>query len=98
RLIANPELAFLVPFSMSEYEVELAVRLGIPAYGCDPALADLGTKRGGRRIFGDEDVSHPLGFEVDEAGDIVGAIEHIQALRPDLKSVVIKLNRGVSGL
>jgi hypothetical protein len=98
RLIADPELAFLVPFSMSSYEVDLAVRLGIPAYGCDPALAYLGTKRGGRRIFADEDVPHPLGFEVDEAGDIVGAIEQIQALRPDLASVVIKLNRGVSGL
>jgi hypothetical protein len=98
RLIANPELAFLVPFSMSQYEVELAVQLGIPAYGCDPALNDLGTKQGGRRIFADEDVPHPLGFEVDGTGDIVGAIEQMQALRPDLKSVVIKLNRGVSGL
>lgn len=98
RLIADPELAFLVPFSMSSDEVELAVRLGIPAYGCDPALAHLGTKRGGRRIFADEDVPHPLGFEIDGAGDIVGAIEQIQALRPDLRSVVIKLNRGVSGL
>ena len=98
RLIANPELAFLVPFSMSPYEVELAVRLGIPAYGCDPALNHLGTKRGGRRLFADEDVLHPIGFDVEGAGDIVGAIEQIQAHRPDLKSVVVKLNRGVSGL
>jgi hypothetical protein len=98
RLIADPELAFLVPFSMSPHEVELAVRLGIPAYGSDPALNQFGTKRGGRRLFADEDVPHPLGFEVGETGDIVGAIEQIQALRPDLESVVVKLNQGVSGL
>ena len=98
RLIADPELAILVPFSMSSHEVELAVRLGIPAYGCDPALAGFGTKRGGRALFADEDVPHPVGFEINEADDIVGAIEQIQALRPDLGGVVVKLNRGVSGL
>ena len=43
-LVAEPELAFLLPFSTSRDEVELAVRLGIPLYGADPALEWLGTK------------------------------------------------------
>ena len=36
RLIADPEIAILLPFSTSPLEVELAVRLGIPLYGADP--------------------------------------------------------------
>lgn len=98
RLIADPELAFLLPFSTSPLEVELAVRLGIPVYGADPALAHLGTKRGGRALFADEQVPHPLGRELRDRGDLVGAIEELRASRPGLADVVVKLDRGVSGL
>ena len=98
RLIADPDIAFLLPFSTSPLEVELAVRLGIPLYGADPALEYLGTKRGGRRVFADEDVPLPLGFDVDGGDDVVGAIEEIRAGRPEVRDVVVKLNRGVSGL
>jgi hypothetical protein len=98
RLIADPEIAFLLPFSTSPLEVELAVRLGIPLYGADPSLEHLGTKRGGRRVFTDEDVPLPLGFDVDGGDDVVAAIEEIRARRPEVSDVVVKLNRGVSGL
>ena len=96
RLIADPDIALLLPFSTSQ--LELAVRLGIPLYGADPALEYLGTKRGGRRVFADENVPLPLGFDVDGGDDVVGAIEEIRAGRPELRDVVVKLNRGVSGL
>src|ERR687894_1416276 len=49
-LVAQPELAILLPFATSPDEVELAVRLGIPLYGADPALEHLGTKSGSRRV------------------------------------------------
>jgi hypothetical protein len=52
----------LLPFTTSEHEVELAVRLGIPVFGADPALAWLGTKQGSRGVFADEGVTHPLGY------------------------------------
>ena len=57
-LVAQPELAFLLPFATSPDEVELAVRLGIPLYGADPALEWLGTKTGSRRVFAEEGVPH----------------------------------------
>ena len=98
RLISDPELAFLIPFSTSPYEVELAVRLGIPLYGADPALAHFGTKQGGRRLFADEGVPHPVGRELRGADDLVPAIEELVASRPELSDVVVKLDRGVSGL
>ena len=98
RMISNPEIAFLLPFSTSPFEVELAVRLGIPLYGSDPALEYLGTKKGGRRVFADEGVPHPLGLEIGSSADVVPAIEEIRAGRPEVAEVVVKLNRGVSGL
>ena len=65
-LVAQPELAFLLPFATSPDEVELAVRLGIPLYGADPALEWLGTKTGSRRAFAEEGVPHARGFDVSE--------------------------------
>jgi hypothetical protein len=97
-LIADPELAFIVPFSTSPAEVELAVRLGVPLYGADPSLARFGTKRGARRLFEDEDVPHPVGVEVGGSDDLAEAIEEIRARRPDVREVVVKHNSGVSGL
>jgi hypothetical protein len=98
RLIADPDIAFVLPFSTSPLEVELAVRLGIPLFGADPALEYLGTKRGGRSVFADENVPLPFGFDVDGGDDVVRAIEEIRAGRPEVRDVVVKLNRGVSGL
>lgn len=97
-LVAQPELAFLLPFSTSPDEVELAVRLGIPLYGADPALEWLGTKSGSRRVFADEGVPHALGHEVGGEKDVIGALRELRAARPDCHTAVLKLDRGVSGL
>ena len=97
-LVRNPEIAFVLPFATSPDEVELAVRLGLPLYGADPALDWLGTKRGGRRVFSEEDVPHPLGLEVDDADDVVRAVRELRRARPGLETAVLKLDRGVSGL
>jgi hypothetical protein len=98
RLIGSPELALMIPFAMSETEVELAVRLGIPAYGCDPALLAFGTKRGSRRVFEDEGVSHPVGLELAGEADLRAALGEIRRRCPRARGAVLKLDRGLSGL
>lgn len=97
-LIGNPELAFLLPFCMSPDEQELAVALGLPIYGSDPALNRLGTKRGSRRLFADEGVAHPAGLEIDGRRDVPAAVRELRALRPEARTAVLKLDEGVSGL
>ena len=96
--VLKPDLAMIVPFSTSEHEVELAVRLGLPLYGADPALSWLGTKRGARRLFAEEGVTHPLGFDVASRDELVEAILRIRRERPGVDSVIVKLDQGVSGL
>ncbi|MFN2467443.1 MAG: peptide ligase PGM1-related protein [Gaiellaceae bacterium] len=98
-LVSHPEHSLIVPFAMSRYEVELAVRLGLPIYGCHPGLLHWGTKTGSRRIFAEEDVPHPAGTEgVSTLDDVIVAIREIRARRPDVREVVVKLDRGVGGL
>jgi len=93
KLVAQPELAFLLPFATSRDEVELAVRLGIPLYGADPKLAWLGTKIGGRRVFAEEGVRHARGFDVGGERDVLRALRELDGGR-----AIVKLDRGVSGL
>jgi hypothetical protein len=98
RCIVDPSLAFFFPFSTTEHEVELALRLGIPMYGCDPALGLWGTKQGSRRLFEEEDVPHPVGVDVRGTADLVPALEEIRGRRPGVREVIVKIDRGVSGL
>ena len=92
-LVAQPELAFLLPFATSPDEVELAVRLGIPLYGADPALEWLGTKTGSRRVFAEEGVPHARGFDVSGERDVLQALRELRS-----RTAIVKLDRGVSGL
>lgn len=98
-LIGNPDRAHLVPYNTTDLERELAVQLGIPMYAADPRFFAFGTKSGCRKIFAEEGVKHPLGFEnlytVDE---IIDAIQQMRAARPTLKKVITKLNDEVSGM
>jgi pheganomycin biosynthesis PGM1-like protein len=97
--ILDPEFALIIPLAMSQAEVELAVRLGLPIYGSDPSLLWLGTKSGSRRVFADEGVPLPLGVEgVTGLADVIEAIREIREAKPDLREVVVKLDRGVGGL
>lgn len=98
ELIGDPELALVIPFAMTEHEVELAVRLGVPVYGCDPALNWLGTKQGSRRVFAEEGVPHPAGLEIDGERDLVRALGELRRRSPRASGAVVKLDKGVSGL
>jgi hypothetical protein len=97
-LITDPDRAHLVPFNTTTLERDLAVRLGIPMYGADPRTFALGTKSGARRIFAEAGVPHPLGAEgLNTASDLADAIAGLRARKPSMRSLVVKLNEGVSG-
>jgi hypothetical protein len=98
ELILDPKLALLLPFTTSELELALAVRLGIPIFGADPALAWLGTKQGSRRVFSEAGVSHPRGRDVRDRDDVVAAIEELGAEDGELHDLVVKLNASAGGL
>ena len=97
-LIGDPEIAFILPFCMTEDEARLAVELGLPIYGSDPALNWLGTKRGGRRVFEEEGVPHPVGLDVDGSNELAAAVANLRARSPEARRAVLKLDYGVSGL
>ncbi len=97
-LIGDPEIAFLLPFCMTDDEAKLAVALGLPIYGSDPELNRLGTKSGSRRIFEEEGVQHPAGLEVDGERDLPRALAELRRRSPGARGAVLKLDKGVSGL
>ncbi len=98
RLIPDPDRAHLVPFNTTELERDLAIALGIPMYGADPKFFHYGTKTGCRRLFAEEGVEHPRGFEeLASAADLVEAICRLRTERPDAEQSIVKLNEGVSG-
>jgi PGM1 C-terminal domain len=97
-LIVDLDRAHLVPFNTTHREKELALRLGIPMYGADPKFFSLGTKSGCRKIFQEEDVPHPLGYEnLGSADEVIDAITEMRGRKPSVKQVLVKLNEGVSG-
>jgi PGM1 C-terminal domain len=98
RLVGEPEMALIVPFSMSEHEVALAEALQLPIYGCDPDLQWLGSKTGSRRVFAEEDVPHPTGLDLRGSDDLPTALAELGSRRPEARQAVLKLDRGVSGL
>jgi len=97
-LIMDPARAHLVPFNTTSREKELALQLGIPMYGADPKFFFLGTKSGCRKIFMEENVPHPLGYEnLGSKKELIEAIEQMRGKEPSIKQVLVKLNEGVSG-
>ncbi|MEM7249287.1 MAG: peptide ligase PGM1-related protein [Acidobacteriota bacterium] len=96
--IEDRSRAHLVPFNTTPMEKELAVRLGIPMFACDPVHDHHGSKTGSRRIFDATDVQYPIG--ADDLGgrdDLLAALTKLRAAKPELASVVIKLDESVSG-
>ena len=88
----------LVPYNVTSLERDLALALGIPLYGADPRLLPLGTKTGCRRLFAEEGVPHPLGYEdVDGLDALLAAVARLRAERPRVEEAIVKLNEGVSG-
>jgi PGM1 C-terminal domain len=98
ELVIDLDRAHLVPFNTTEHERDLALALGIPMYGADPKFFHYGTKTGCRRLFAEQGVQHPLGYEgLGSTRDVVEAVCRLRAERPDVRQVIVKLNEGVSG-
>ncbi|RMH15688.1 MAG: carboxylate-amine ligase [Acidobacteria bacterium] len=96
--IPDPETAHLSCFTVTEEERALALALDVPLYGCDPALADAGSKSGSREILKQAGVPVPDGFErLRDARDVVAALAALKRRNPALRRAVIKLEEGTSG-
>ena len=98
QAIGDPAIAHIAAFSVSPLERTLSVRLGIPLYGCDPALQDLGSKSGGRQVMREAGVAIPDGVEnlTDEDG-IANGLAELKTRNRDLRRAAVKLNEGLSG-
>jgi hypothetical protein len=94
----DPALAHLSCFNATADERALALALGIPLYACDPDLAWLGGKSGGRALFRDAGVPLPDGHEdLRDEQDVVQALAALRQRDPTLARAVVKLNEGASG-
>jgi hypothetical protein len=90
--------AHIACFNTTPLERTLAVQLGLPVYGCDPSLYDLGTKSGSRRMFLRAGVTMPPGVEnLHSYHDVTHAVAALKDMYPHLEKAVVKLNDGFSG-
>jgi hypothetical protein len=96
--IKNPLLSHMACFNVTEYEVQLALQLDIPLYGANPALSQLGTKSGSRRLFKEIGVLVPDGIEdINDETGIAAALIALKKNNPYLQKAVVKMNDGFSG-
>lgn len=96
--MGEPELAHLACFNVTHLERTLAVELGAPIFGCDPALLVHGSKSGGRRIFRGAHIPMPDGIEdVADERALVEALCELKGRNANLKRAVVKLDEGFSG-
>ena len=94
-LIPDPAKTHLIPYTTTDIERELAVRLGIPMYAADPRFFAFGTKSGCRRVFAEESVHHPLGYEdISNEAELADAVATILAHKPEVQRVIVKHNEG----
>lgn len=96
--IPDPKSAHMTFFTVTPLEKRLALKLGLPIYGCDPSLSCWGTKSGSRKIFKEAQILVPDGFEdLGDARDIVASLAALKRKQPSLRRAVLKLNEGFSG-
>ncbi len=96
--IGDPSAAHMSCFNVTEQERTLAVRLGIPVFGCDPELAHLGSKSGSRRVFRAAGIDMPDGHEgLRDEHDMVAALTDLKRRHAGLVRAAVKLEQGTSG-
>ena len=96
--IPNNHISHMACFNVTDKERALAVKLGMPIYGCDPDLFELGNKSNGRKIFRDAGLNVPAGFEdLRSEKEIINALITLKKDNPALRKAVVKLNDGFSG-
>jgi pheganomycin biosynthesis PGM1-like protein len=96
--IPDRDRAYLTVFNSTPLERRLAVLLGIPLNGLDPALSALGTRSGSRRVFREAGVDHPLGAgDLHSEAEVQDALLDLRGRRPRLSAAVLKLDGIFSG-
>ena len=96
--LGDANRAYLTCFNSSVWERRLAVALGIPLNGLDPALLPHGTKTGSRQAFREAGVPPAPGFEnLFTIDDILDALDELAKMRPGIRRAVLKLNESFSG-
>ncbi|MEP6599509.1 MAG: peptide ligase PGM1-related protein [Actinomycetota bacterium] len=90
--------AFIEPWNVTTYEVELARLLGVPINGTSPDLWPIGYKSAGRRLFAEANVPMPYGREgVRSIDDVVVAVAEIRSRCPAASGVVVKTDDSGAG-
>ena len=86
KSISSEDSGHLIFFNVTEAEKELAVKLNLPIYGCDPDLNYLGTKSGSRKLFKDCGTKTPEGYEnLSSARDIIESLYKLKINKPQLQ-------------
>ena len=99
RALVAGRPGYIDPYNVTAAEAQVAVRLQLPVNGAAPALAPLGYKSGGRRVFAEAGVPMPVGREdLCAIEEVVAAARAVQAARPEARSVVVKLDNSASGV
>ncbi|HEY8593722.1 MAG TPA: peptide ligase PGM1-related protein [Devosiaceae bacterium] len=96
--LGDPADAHMICFNVAPPERALAVRLGVPIYGCDPDLLHLGSKSGSRQVFREAGIDLPDGFEdLHTPAELADALTRLKRRHPHIAKAVVKLNEGFSG-
>lgn len=96
--IGDPERAYLTCFNSTRLEQRLALALGIPLNGADPALLPWGTKTGSRKAFSMAGVRHPPGTSgVHGRDDVLDALTALAHSATPPRKAVLKLDESFSG-
>jgi hypothetical protein len=98
REFIGPDVALIEAWNVTESERDLALALGAPINGTDPARRKLATKSAGRKLFRDAGVPTPAGMEdLTSPDDVADAIGALRRQNPRLAGVVVKLDDSVAG-
>jgi hypothetical protein len=98
KAIQHGHSAHLACFNVTHLERTLAVKLGIPIFGCDPDLYSWGTKSRSRDLFRRCNLPLPDGYEdIRNENEIIAALAALKRAKPALRKAVIKMNDGFSG-
>jgi hypothetical protein len=98
KSIPHNNMAHMACFNVTKHERALAVKLGMPIYGCDPDLYEQGSKSNSRKIFKKCGLLVPPGYEdLQSEKDIIDALFELKKKHPGTRKAVIKMNDGFSG-
>jgi hypothetical protein len=96
--IADPRAAYLTVFNVTPLERRLAVLLGTPINGPDPALTPLGSKSGGKQIFREAGIESPDSIEnLRTVDEVAGALLELARRKPAMRRAIVKLNESFNG-